>query len=94
MDEDRECLLKDKECLLMDILYYGYAIPLHNKTVKSDNLNDTIDSAMAVSPCIKGLIGFELDRMINRIGNTGWDLLRDFYEGISSIRVALERYKQ
>lgn len=94
MDEDRERLLRDKEYLLMDILYYGYAIQLYNETVKSDNLRDTIDSAMAVSPCIKGLIGFELDRMVNRIGNTGWDLLRDFCEGIDSTRVALERYKQ
>ena len=94
MNEDRERFLKDKEQLLMDILYYGYAIQLYSEEVKSDNLKDTINSAMAVSPCIKGLIGFALDRMVNRIGNTGWDLLRDFCEGIDLIRVALERYKQ
>lgn len=94
IDEDRKRLLKDKEQLLMDILDYGYAIQLYNETVKSDNLKNTIDSAMAVSPCIKGLIGFELDRMVNRIGNIGWDLLRDFCEGIDLIRVAIERYKQ
>ena len=93
-NEDRERLLKDKEQLLMDILYYGYAIQLYSETVNSNNLRDTIDSAMAVSPCIKELIGFELDRMVNRIGNTGWDLLRDFCEGIDLIRVAIERYKQ
>ena len=93
-EEDRERLLKDKEYLLMDILHYGYTVQLYNETVKSDNLMNTIDSAMAVSPCIKGLIGFELDRMVNRIGNTGWDLLRDFCEDIDFIKVALERYKQ
>ena len=93
-DEYRERLLKDKEYLLMDILYYGYTIPLHDETVKSDNLRNTIDSAMAVSPCIKGLIGFELDRTLNRIGNTGWDLLSNYCEDIDLIRVALERYKQ
>lgn len=93
-DEDREQFLKDKDCLLMDILHYGYALQLYNETVKSDNLRNTIDSAMAVSPCINGLIGFELDRMVNKIGNTGWDLLRDFCEGIDLIRVALKRYKQ
>lgn len=94
IDEDRERFLKDKECLLMDILDYGYTIQLHNEIVNSDNLIDTIDSAMAVSPCIKRLIGFELDKIMNKIGNTGWDLLRDFCEGIDLTRVALERYKQ
>ena len=92
-DEDRERFLKDKEHLLMEILDYGYTIQLHNEKIMSDNLIDTIDSAMAISPCIRGLIGFELDKIINKIGNTGWDLLRDFCEGIDLIRVALGRYK-
>lgn len=93
-DEDRERFLKDKECLLMDILHYGYALQLYNETVKSDNLRDTIDSAMAVSPCVSGLIGFNLDRMFNRIGNTGWDFLRDYCEGADLIKLAMDRYNK
>lgn len=93
-DEDRERFLKDKECLLMDILHYGYALQLYNETVKSDNLRDTIDSAMAVSPCVSGLIGFNLDRMFNRIGNTGWDFLSDYCEGADLIKLAMDRYNK
>lgn len=93
-DEDREQLLKNKECLLMDVLHYGYALQLYNETVKSDNLRDTIDSAMAVSPCISSLIGFDLDRMFNRIGNTGWDFLSDYCEGVDLIKPAMDRYNE
>ena len=41
-----------------------------------------------------GLIGFVLDNPVNRIGNTGWDIIEYQAEGTDYIRKALERWKE
>ena len=94
-EEDREQYKANPTALLYDILVYGLKITLHTETTEDLNKVDhLIKSAVAVSPCVSGLIGFDLDRVFNRIGNTGWDLLSDYCEGADLIELAMDRYKE
>ena len=77
-DEDHATLLSDKMTLTHEGLMYGFGIPLHSVTVSPDEVEHTIESAIAVQTGVSGLIGFELDRPRNMIGNTGWDFLDDY----------------
>lgn len=93
--EDRECIKNNTRELLYDIMTYGLKIVLHTETTQNVNeVDHLIKSAVAVSPCVSGLIGFDLDRVFNRIGNTGWDFLSDYCEGADLLQLALKRYKQ
>ena len=67
--------------LLPDILFYGLNIPLYTEATEDANKTDyLIKSAMAVSSGVTNLIGFNLDKTFNIIGNTGWDLLSSYCE--------------
>ena len=93
MPEDRELMLQDTSALIQDALSYGFGIPLHTVTISNpDNVEHAINSAIAVRSGVSGLIGFELDRPRNLIGNTGWDLLSDYCEGVDSVQLALSRF--
>lgn len=93
--EDREQYKANPTALLYDILCYGFKITLHTETTENLNKVDhLIKSAVAVSPCVSGLIGFDLDKMQNRIGNTGWDILSDYCEGADLIKLATDRYRE
>ena len=93
--EDIERIKQDKTLLLHESLCYGFGIPLHTVTVKEPkDVEHTINSAIAVRHAVSGLIGFELDRRRNMIGNTGWDFLQDYCEGnIDLITSALNKCK-
>ena len=94
-EEDQEQYKANPTSLLYDILVYGLKITLHTETTEDLNKVDhLIKSAVAVSPCVSGLIGFDLDKMQNRIGNTGWDFLSDYCEGADLIELAMDRYKE
>ena len=94
-EEDREQYKANPTSLLYDILVYGLKITLHTETTEDLNKVDhLIKSAVAVSPCVSGLIGFDLDRMFNRIGNTGWDLLSDYCEGADLIELAMNKFRE
>jgi hypothetical protein len=67
---------------------------LRSVTVQEDEVEHTIDSAMAVRHAVSGLIGFELDRHINAIGNTGWDYLSDYCEDQDLLQLAIARFKK
>lgn len=93
--EDQEQCKANPTALLYDILAYGFKLTLHTETTEDLNKVDhLIKSAVAVSPCVSGLIGFDLDRMQNRIGNTGWDFLSDYCEGADLIKLAMDRYRE
>ena len=93
--EDREQYKANPTALLYDIMCYGFKLTLHTETTEDLNKVDhLIKSAVAVSPCVSGLIGFDLDRMFNRIGNTGWDFLSDYCEGVDLIKLAMDRYRE
>ena len=94
-EEDREQYKANPTTLLYDIMCYGFKITLHTETTEDLNKVDhLIKSAVAVSPCVGGLIGFDLDRVFNRIGNTGWDFLSDYCEGADLIELAMDRYNK
>ena len=94
-EEDREQYKENPTALLYDILVYGFKITLHIETTEDLNKVDhLIKSAVAVSPCVSGLIGFDLDRVFNRIGNTGWDFLSDYCEGADLIELATARFRE
>ena len=94
-EEDREHYKNNPTTLLYDIMTYGFKITLHTETTENvDDVDHLIKSAVAVSPCVRGLIGFDLDRMFNRIGNTGWDFLSDYCEGADLLQLATDRYKK
>lgn len=93
--EDQEQYKANPTALLYDILSYGFKLTLHTETTEDLNKVDhLIKSAVAVSPCVSGLIGFDLDKMFNRIGNTGWDFLSDYCEGADLIKLAMDRYRE
>ena len=94
-EEDREQYKANPTSLLYDILCYGFKLTLHTETTEDLNKVDhLIKSAVAVSPCVSGLIGFDLDKMQNKIGNTGWDFLSDYCEGADLIELVMDRYKE
>ena len=92
--EDREKLKEDIAWQLEDIISYGLGIELRSVTVTDlDKVGYTLNSAIAVRHAISGLIGFELDRCKNMIGNTGWDFLEDFCEDKDIVQMAMDRQK-
>lgn len=93
-DDDKEFLLQHSEQLLPDILNYGFSIPLFEETVEPSLLDYTINSAIAIHSAVEGLIGFNLDRIINKIGNTGWDFLSDYCEDVDLLKLAINRYNK
>ena len=93
--EDLKTYKANPTALLYDILTYGFKLTLHTETTEDLNKVDhLIKSAVAVSPSVSGLIGFDLDRMFNRIGNTGWDFLSNYCENANLIQLAMDRYKE
>ena len=94
-EEDREQYKANPTALLYDIMCYGFKLTLHTETTEDLNKVDhLIKSAVAVSPCVSGLIGFDLDRMFNRIGNTGWDFLSDYCEGADLMKLAIDKFRK
>lgn len=94
MEEDREYFKNNTESLLPEIILYGLGITLRCETVENPkDVEDKINSAIAVRYAITGLIGLELNRYVNRIGNTGWDMLNEYCCDVDSLQTALARYK-
>ena len=92
MPEDRESMLEDKESLLYDIFLYGMHVSLKSETVKESEAEHKVQSAIACRHAVSGLIGFDLDRYQNRIGNTGWDFLSSYCEDTDLVKTALARF--
>ena len=92
MPEDREKLKQDTVWQLEDAISYGFGLPLHTVTLENtDNVEHTINSAVAVHSAVEGLIGFDLDKPLNRIGSTGWDFLDDYCCDKDYVSAALSR---
>ena len=74
---------------------YGYGIPIDSETcIDDDNKLDTIiKTAMSVAGAYSGLIGFYLDKQVNRIGNTGWDFLAEYCNDLDIVKAAIDRFK-
>lgn len=90
--ENQDSLKANQKALLYDIILYGFSLTLHTDTTQDINeVDHLIKSAIAVSTCVNSLIGFELDRMCNGIGNTGWDFLSEYCEGVDLLQLAKRR---
>lgn len=93
-DNDKEYYKKNTSALLQDIILQGYSITLHSETTTNkDNVENLINSAIAIHRCVEGLIGFDLDKYQNRIGNTGWDYLESYCNGKDLVKLAMKRFK-
>jgi hypothetical protein len=53
---------------------YGGVAPVWQ--ADGDNWKSLMQQARAEAQCCEGLLGFYLDRPVNRIGETGWEALR------------------
>lgn len=91
-NEDKMYFEKHANELLTDIIDYGFNISLKTETVIESEVKYTIESAITTRYGVKGLIGFELDKRVNMIGNTGWDLLESYCNDVDIIQIALNRY--
>ena len=91
-EDVRGSVKNNPETLLDDIMLYDLNITLYSEITQDVNKVDhLIKSAIAVSPCVSALIGFDLDRTLNIIGNTGWDLLSDYCNGVDLLQLTLKR---
>ena len=101
--EKREELLKDSGCSSVNELtvedvqstLMAGVVPMGRATLKPDEDNTTLlDSVAATLDCIDHFRGFTLDRPVNMIGVTGWDLIKEAKGKIKcAIKAALKRIK-
>lgn len=68
------------------------AIPFVSETVAADKLEEAKDTVATALPMYDMMRGFSLDRCVNRIGTTGWDLVKEAKGRIKdAIRYTLKR---
>ena len=93
-DDDKEYYKKNTDDLLQDVMNLGYFVALHSETTTNENeVENLINSAIVVHHCVEGLIGFDLDKYQNRLGNTGWDYLESYCNGKDLVKLAMKRFK-
>lgn len=95
------CGCEDTTPDVYDVHSYGCSVPLGNVEIEHhgmtydecEELQTTLNGIANVFETIDRLRGFFLDRHVNRIGSTGWDLLNDYINGVNFVRATLDRYK-
>lgn len=96
------CYSDDDQPTVYDV--YGYGISVQFGYEMADNPDDkpydenaeVLDALTAIANTYEAtdrLRGFYLDKFVNRIGTTGWDLLDDFINGVDYLQTTLNRYK-
>lgn len=67
----------DGYCEYSDVLAYGTAsIYIDNAIIKEGDEADTISLMQNVISAIDALFGFYIDKYVNRLGSTGWNVIR------------------
>lgn len=92
---------EDREPDICDCVLYGTSIVLGSENVKHDNkpmdecevLQNKLRGIANVVECIDGLRGFYLDKYVNMIGTTGWDLLHDYINGKDFVQATFARHE-
>jgi len=81
--EKQESVLSSGGCdEIYDVCSYGCNVSMCSACEKSETWDEGIvTKMMSIVEVINSLRGFYLDRYVNRIGNTGWDMLDDFING-------------
>ena len=83
-----------EDCSIYDVRSYGLGILFGSTKTDGENVNeDTIDAIANAMPTMDRLRGIYLDKFQNLIGNSGWDYLKEYINGIDATKVALDRYK-
>ena len=65
-----------------DINDYGLGVILACQTTSEKDPQQLIDLASSIVSAVDSLRGFFLDRRINAIGTTGWDILQNAINGV------------
>ena len=60
----------------------------------TNGIIDILETAIAVIPYINRMIGFYMDKTINGIGTTNWDLLKELLFDEDAIKNTLDRIKK
>lgn len=103
-DDVREasCFDYEDEPTPYDVARYGVRILFGDETVGNPDSKpyDECSKVEGILAAIANtyetadsLRGFHLDRYVNRIGTTGWDLLEDFLHGADFVQATLARHK-
>lgn len=87
------CGVDDGECSAMDIADYGAEVTLASEECKTEEVDRKLESVANIYKTVNSLRGFYLDRYVNRIGSTGWDLLHDYINGVDFVSATLGRYR-
>ena len=83
VDSICDCCGVDKsELKHSDINDYGCTVDVATETTSEQDPQHLIDLASSIVPAVDGLRGFFLDKRINAIGTTGWDILQSAINGV------------
>lgn len=74
-----------------DVASYGYSVPVED--VHADDWKTAYEEAKSALAFADFGVGFILDRPMNRMGMTGWDMVRDAANDIDGHDAAMERLK-
>jgi len=89
---DSEEAWDDEYVRSVEIANYGLGVPAWRET--GDNVKELKEKARKQAPSIEALIGFYLDKPVNKVGSTGWDILKDALTNESWMDAGLERAKE
>ena len=80
-------------CEYQDILQYGLGVRMlyENKGYPVENIEEIMYKIANFIEPMDHIRGFYLDRYINKIGSTGWDLIFNCVDGESFIKRAIKR---
>jgi hypothetical protein len=79
-------------CDYQDIYSYGLGVRLLNDNHSMNDIEEFIYKVGNVIKTLDNLRGFFLDKPMNKIGSTGWDMIFNCLDGESYITRALERW--
>lgn len=92
------CGINVDEANCCDVADYGLSVPMGGVEFEYDEENDegwndeVLNNIANVFETIDRLRGFYLDKPMNRLGNTGWDLLYEAVQGRDLLKAVKERY--
>jgi hypothetical protein len=82
----------DTDLTYHDVATYGYSVPLED--ANGETWQEAYEQVKSTLALANMGVGFLLDRPMNRIGTTGWDMIRDANDDVDAHDAALERAKE
>ena len=76
------CGVDKSELNHSDINDYGCSVDVATETTSEQDPQHLIDIASTIVPVADAMRGFILDKRINMIGTTGWDILQNAINGV------------